>query len=56
MDHTKFLGNKITSIASEKAGIIKKNKPVLIGEKNQKRQSFYRKGKRESSKIFLLKT
>ena len=53
-DHTKFLGNKITSIASEKAGIIKKNKPVLIGEKNQETDKvFIEKAKRESSKIFF---
>ena len=53
-DHTKFLGNKITSIASEKAGIIKKNIPVLIGEKNQETDKvFVEKAKRESSKIFF---
>jgi dihydrofolate synthase / folylpolyglutamate synthase len=32
LDHTKFLGNTITEIASEKAGIIKQNIPVIIGE------------------------
>ena len=53
-DHTKFLGNKITSIANEKAGIIKKNIPVLIGEKNQETDKvFIEKAKRESSKIFF---
>ena len=34
LDHTKFLGNTISQIAFEKAGIIKKNTPVLIGEFN----------------------
>ncbi len=53
-DHTKFLGNKITSIANEKAGIIKKNTPVLIGEKNLETDKvFIEKAKRESSKIFF---
>ena len=53
-DHTKFLGDKITSIANEKAGIIKKNTPVLIGEKNQETDKvFIEKAKRESSKIFF---
>ena len=53
-DHTKFLGNKITSIANEKAGIIKKNVPVLIGEKNLETDKvFIEKAKRESSKIFF---
>ena len=32
MDHTKFLGNTMDEIASEKAGIIKTNTPIVIGE------------------------
>lgn len=32
LDHTQFLGNTLTNIASEKAGIIKENVPVVIGE------------------------
>ena len=32
MDHTQFLGNSLEQIAMEKAGIIKKNVPVVIGE------------------------
>lgn len=32
LDHTKFLGETHTAIASEKAGIIKPNTPVVIGE------------------------
>lgn len=31
-DHTQFLGNTLGKIASEKAGIIKKGVPVVIGE------------------------
>lgn len=31
LDHTEILGNSIDSIALEKAGIIKPNRPVLIG-------------------------
>ncbi len=31
LDHTQFLGNTLAKIASEKAGIIKKNTPVVIG-------------------------
>lgn len=31
-DHTGFLGNKLADIAGEKAGIIKTNIPVVIGE------------------------
>ncbi len=31
-DHTQFLGNTLKDIASEKAGIIKASRPVVIGE------------------------
>ena len=31
-DHTEFLGNTLAAIASEKAGIIKRSTPVVIGE------------------------
>ena len=31
-DHTAFLGDTLTAIASEKAGIIKRNTPVVVGE------------------------
>lgn len=34
LDHTQFLGNTLEEIASEKAGIIKSNVPVVIGEWN----------------------
>ena len=32
LDHTQFLGNTLAEIAGEKAGIIKKDVPVVIGE------------------------
>ena len=32
LEHTQFLGNTLDSIAREKAGIIKKDTPVIIGE------------------------
>ena len=34
-DHTQFLGNTLAKIAGEKAGIIKKSVPVIIGEANE---------------------
>ena len=34
LDHTQFLGTTLVKIASEKAGIIKENTPVVIGEAN----------------------
>ena len=33
LDHTNMLGNTLTKIAEEKAGIIKQNTPVVIGRK-----------------------
>lgn len=33
-DHTQFLGDTLEKIATEKAGIIKQNTPVVIGETN----------------------
>lgn len=33
LDHTQFLGETLSEIANEKAGIIKQNVPVVIGEK-----------------------
>ena len=33
-DHTQFLGDTLAMIAAEKAGIIKKGTPVIIGENN----------------------
>lgn len=35
LDHTQFLGNTLAQIASEKAGIIKRGVPVVIGEANE---------------------
>jgi len=34
-DHTQFLGDTLPEIAFEKAGIIKKNTPIIIGEKQE---------------------
>jgi len=35
LDHTRFLGSNISDIAKEKAGIIKDNTPVVIGQTQQ---------------------
>jgi dihydrofolate synthase / folylpolyglutamate synthase len=34
LDHTRFLGDTLVEIATEKAGIIKTNIPVVVGERN----------------------
>lgn len=41
-DHTAILGNTLTKIAGEKAGIIKANIPVVIGEKRNFLRSRFR--------------
>ena len=54
MDHTQFLGNTLTAIAGEKAGIIKPGIPVVIGEYNSEtRPVFEEKAKLESSPLFF---
>ena len=42
-DHTQFLGNTLEEIAFEKAGIIKQNIPVVIGEKQDKTTNVFNK-------------
>lgn len=42
-DHTAFLGNSLAEIAAEKAGIIKPNTPVVIGEWNEFTQPVFQK-------------
>lgn len=45
LDHTEFLGNTLNKIAGEKAGIIKPNIPVVIGESHP-----------QTMNVFLAKT
>jgi dihydrofolate synthase/folylpolyglutamate synthase len=52
LDHTEFLGETLPEIAFEKAGIIKKNIPVIIGEKQSEvEKSFYEKAKENNSML-----
>lgn len=54
LDHTQFLGNTLSEIASEKAGIIKPNIPVVIGEYTKKTKAvFKKKAKETKSKIYF---
>jgi len=43
LDHTQFLGDNLSDIAFEKAGIIKQNTPVVIGEKQKETTSVFKK-------------
>ena len=49
IDHTKFLGNNITKIAHEKAGIIKPGIPVVIGETQEEIKDIFIETARENS-------
>ena len=53
-DHIQFLGNTLEKIASEKAGIIKNNTPVVIGETTpETRTVFIQKATSTNSAIYL---
>jgi dihydrofolate synthase/folylpolyglutamate synthase len=52
-DHQDVLGNTLKEIATEKAGIIKPNTPVLIGEQQEELQSiFFEKAIHNNSAIY----
>jgi dihydrofolate synthase/folylpolyglutamate synthase len=54
LDHTQFLGNTIGLIAQEKAGIIKPNVPVVIGEyTNETKDVFLAKSKDNKATIYF---
>lgn len=54
-DHTQFLGDTLPKIAAEKAGIIKKGIPVVIGERGASdiEEVFLKKANEESSPIYF---
>ena len=43
LDHTQFLGKSLAEIAEEKAGIIKRNTPVIIGLTQPETQAIFQK-------------
>ena len=53
-DHTQFLGDTLPKIAAEKAGIIKSNIPVVIGEYSEETKPvFVAKAKSENAQIYF---
>ncbi|MDD3668398.1 MAG: Mur ligase family protein, partial [Bacteroidales bacterium] len=53
-DHTQFLGKNLSSIATEKAGIIKKNTPVVIGQTQEETAPvFIKRAKEHNSTIIF---
>jgi len=54
LDHTAMLGENLSEIAFEKAGIIKPHTPVVIGEKNDSTSAvFINKAKKEKAPIYF---
>ena len=54
MDHTQFLGETLTAIAGEKAGIIKPEIPAVIGEyTNETKQVFVAKAEAVTTKLYF---
>lgn len=57
LDHVKFLGDDEKKIAAEKAGIIKDNVEVVIGETQEKSKDvFIEKAKEKNSEIYFADT
>lgn len=48
-DHTNLLGNSLEEIAKEKAGIIKKNTPVIIGRKQEETEHIFKSEAKEKN-------
>jgi dihydrofolate synthase/folylpolyglutamate synthase len=56
-DHMDLLGNTLEKVAGEKAGIIKRNVPVVIGENQEfSREVFIRKAADTNSELFFADT
>jgi dihydrofolate synthase/folylpolyglutamate synthase len=54
LDHTQFLGTTLEAIAGEKAGIIKPNTPVVIGETQPETETIFRtKATKEQAPIYF---
>ena len=54
LDHTQFLGTTLEAIAGEKAGIIKPNIPVVIGETQPETETIFRtKATKEHAPIYF---
>ena len=53
LDHTNFLGNTLEKIAGEKAGIIKKNIPVIIGRKQTETAAVYSKKAKQTGSALV---
>ena len=53
LDHTRFLGDTITKIAHEKAGVIKTETPVVIGEYTEETKAIFLSKSKETNSPIL---
>ncbi len=53
IDHTQFLGETLEAIAFEKAGIIKNNRPIVIGERQIETTSVFEKKVQEQNATII---
>ena len=53
LDHTRFLGETLTEIALEKAGIIKPNIPVVIGETTSETKKVFQQKASENGSLIV---
>ena len=55
IEHSRFLGNTITEIAGEKAGIIKQGKPVVLANQSEEAlEVFRKKAEEKNSKLIYM--
>lgn len=52
-DHTQFLGDTLAKIAGEKAGVIKKGVPVIIGEANEETRPVFQSKANEVNSVIV---
>jgi dihydrofolate synthase/folylpolyglutamate synthase len=52
-DHTNLLGNTLKEIATEKAGIIKKNTPIIIGRKQKETNTIFQNIAKEQNALLM---
>jgi dihydrofolate synthase/folylpolyglutamate synthase len=53
LEHTAFLGNTITAVAEEKAGIIKTGRPLVLAKQNKEAEKVFRKRAEEKNSPML---
>lgn len=55
LEHTQYLGNSISKIAGEKAGIIKENSGVVISKSNSGLKAVQKKAKEQNAQLYYPK-